>query len=80
MANRLHANSSLTQEFHYGRAPELSDVLGVFTKNNAVLGLDVMGQRRVNDGIFTGPKGAYGRYNVSNNAINVAQIPYGSAQ
>jgi len=68
------------EEFQHGRAPELHQVLGVFTQNNAVLGLNVMDARRVNDGIFTGPKGAYGRYDVSSNATNVAQVPYGSAQ
>ena len=70
----------LMEEFQHGRAPELNQVLGVFTQNNAVLGLNVMDARRLNDGIFTGPKGAYGQYNVSGNATNVAQIPYGSAQ
>lgn len=68
----------LMEEFHKGRAPELNQVLGVFTQNNAVLGLNVMGARRINDGIFSGPKGAYQRYTVSDNATNVAQIPYGS--
>jgi hypothetical protein len=70
----------LYEEFARGRAPELHQVLGVFTQNNAVLGLNVMDARRINDGIFTGPKGAYQRYNVSGQATNVAQIPYGSAQ
>ena len=79
MAGRLHANGPNLAEFRYGMSPNINDVLGVFTKNNAVLGLNVMGQRRINDGIFTGPKGAYGRYNVSGAATNVAQIPYGSA-
>jgi hypothetical protein len=80
MAGRLHASNSLTSEFHQGRAPELNDVLGVFTNDNAVLGLDVMGARRINDRMFTGPRGAVGRYNVSVNATNVAQTPYGSSQ
>ena len=80
MAGKVHARHSRIGEFNKGAAPDINDVLGVFTQNNAVLGLDVMGQRRINDGIFTGPKGAYGRYNVSGAATNVAQIPYGSAQ
>lgn len=80
MAGRLHRHGSRLGEFNKGMAPDINDVLGVFTKNNAVLGLNVMEQRRINDGIFTGPKGAFGRYNVSGNATNVAQIPYGSAQ
>lgn len=70
----------LMEEFQHGRAPELHQVLGVFTQNNAVLGLDVMGARRINDGIFTGPKGAYQGYTSSVNATNVVQTPYGSAQ
>ena len=70
----------LLEEFAIGRAPELHQVLGVFTQNNAVLGLDVMGARRINDGIFTGPRGAYQRYTTSVGATNVAQVPYGSAQ
>jgi hypothetical protein len=70
----------LGEEFQRGRAPELHQVLGVFTQNNAVLGLNVMDARRINDGIFSGPKGAYQRYSVSGNATNVAQTPYGSAQ
>lgn len=69
----------LNEEFQRGRAPELHQVLGVFTQNNAVLGLDVMGAVRLNDGLFTGPKGAYQRYSVSSNATDVAQTPYGSA-
>lgn len=70
----------LLEEFARGRAPELHQVLGVFTQNNAVLGLDVMGARRINDGMFTGPRGAVQRYTTSVNATNVAQTPYGSAQ
>jgi hypothetical protein len=70
----------LLEEFQHGRAPELNQVLGVFTQNNAVLGLDVQGAIRINDGIFTGPKGAYQGYTSSVNASNVTQIPYGSAQ
>lgn len=70
----------LNEEFNHGRAPELHQVLGVFTQNNAVLGLNVMDARRINDGVFSGPKGAYQRYDVSSNATNVAQVPYGSAQ
>jgi len=80
MAGRLHQKGPLNSEFHYGMAPNINDVLGVFTQNNAVLGLDVMEQRRINDGIFSGPKGAYGRYDVSSNATNVAQAPQGSLQ
>jgi hypothetical protein len=70
----------LNEEFARGRAPEVHQVLGVFTQNNAVLGLDVMGARRINDRIFTGPRGAVGRYTTSVAATNVAQTPYGSAQ
>jgi len=70
----------LLEEFAKGRAPELHQVLGVFTQNNAVLGLNVMGAIRLNDGIFTGPKGAYQRYTVSGQATDVAQTPYGSSQ
>ena len=70
----------LLEEFAHGRAPELHQVLGVFTQNNAVLGLDVMGARRINDGMFTGPKGAYQDYTSSVNATDVVQTPYGSAQ
>ena len=73
----------LNKEFAHGRAPSIQQVLGVFTQNNAVLGLgvqDVMGANRLNDGIFSGPKGAYQDYTSSVNASNVAQIPYGSAQ
>ena len=79
MAGKVHRDDLRISEFKRGMSPDINDVLGVFTKNNAVLGLNVMGQRRINDGIFTGPKGAYGRYNVSGAATNVAQIPYGSA-
>ncbi|CAB4129756.1 hypothetical protein UFOVP115_110 [uncultured Caudovirales phage] len=75
MAGRLHSRNA---EFQLGMAPNLNDVLGVFTQNNAVLGLSVMDQRKINDGIFSGPKGAYGRYDVSGNATNVAQAPIGS--
>jgi hypothetical protein len=70
----------LNEEFARGRAPEVHQVLGVFTQNNAVLGLDVMGARRINDRIFTGPRGAVQRYTTSVAATNVAQTPYGSAQ
>lgn len=70
----------LMEEFTRGRAPEVHQVLGVFTQNNAVLGLDVMGARRINDRIFTGPRGAVQRYTTSVAATNVAQTPYGSAQ
>jgi len=70
----------LMEEFARGRAPEVHQVLGVFTQNNAVLGLDVMGARRINDRIFTGPRGAVQRYTTSVAATNVAQTPYGSAQ
>jgi len=80
MAGRLHEDAPRLGEFKRGMAPNINDVLGVFTNNNAVLGLDVMEQRKINDGIFTGPKGAYGRYDVSDGATNVAQVPYGSAQ
>jgi hypothetical protein len=69
----------LYEEFARGRAPELHQVLGVFTQNNAVLGLNVMDARRINDGIFTGPKGAYQRYSTSKAASDVAQTPYGSS-
>jgi hypothetical protein len=80
MAGRLHANSARLGEFYKGMAPNINDVLGVFTKNNAVLGLNVMEQRHVNNGMFSGPRPSYGRYDVSGAATNVAQIPYGSAQ
>ena len=70
----------LLEEFQHGRAPEIHQVLGVFTQNNAVLGMNVLGARRMNDGLFTGPKGAYQDYTSSVNATDVAQIPYGSAQ
>jgi len=70
----------LLEEFQHGRAPELHQVLGVFTQNNAVLGLNVMDVRRINDRVFTGPRAAVQRYSASVNAANVAQIPYGSAQ
>jgi hypothetical protein len=69
----------LYEEFAKGRSPELHQVLGVFTQNNAVLGLDVMGAIRLNDGIYTGPKGAYQRYTMSKAAADVAQTPYGSS-
>jgi len=63
----------------FNAAPEVSQVLGVMANQNAVLGLNVMDSRRINDGIFSGPKGAYQRYSASGQATNVAQIPYGSA-
>jgi hypothetical protein len=69
----------LYEEFQRGRAPEVHQVLGVFTQNNAVLGLDVMGAIRLNDGIYSGPKGAYQRYTTSKAAADVAQTPYGSS-
>lgn len=70
----------LMEQFYHGKAPEVNQVLGVFTQNNAVLGLDVMGARRINDRIYTGPRGAVQRYNASPNASNVAKTPYGSSQ
>ena len=75
MAGRLHSRNA---EFQHGMAPNINDVLGVFTQNNAVLGLDVQEARNVNNGFFSGPKPSYGRYDVSGNATNVAQAPLGS--
>lgn len=46
---------------------------GVFTQKNPVFKADV---RRVNDRIFTGPRGAVQRYNVSIAASDVARTPY----
>ena len=69
----------LGEEFQRGRAPEVHQVLGVFTQNNAVLGLDVMGARRLNDRIYTGPRGAVQQYTTSMAASDVAKKPYGSA-
>ena len=75
MAGRLHSRNA---EFQHGMVPNINDVLGVFTQNNAVLGLDVQEARNVNNGFFSGPKPSYGRYDVSGNATNVAQAPLGS--
>ena len=69
----------LYEEFARGRAPEVHQVLGVFTQNNAVLGLDVMGARRINDRIYSGPRGAVQRYTTSMAASDVAKKPYGSS-
>jgi hypothetical protein len=69
----------LLEQFAYGRAPEVHQVLGVFTQNNAVLGLNVMDARRINDRIYTGPRAAVQRYGASPNAADVVQTPYGSA-
>jgi hypothetical protein len=79
MAGKVHRHGSRLGEFNKGMAPDINDVLGVFTKNNAVLGLDVMGAIRLNDGIYSGPKGAYQRYTTSKAAADVAQTPYGSS-
>ena len=70
----------LGEEFQRGRAPEVHQVLGVFTQNNAVLGLDVMGARRINDRIYSGPRGAVQRYTTSMAAADVAKKPYESAR
>jgi len=78
MAGRLHKNAPRMAEFHYGMAPNINDVLGVFTQNNAVLGLSIQEARNVNNGFFSGPKPSYGRYDVSGNATNVAQAPIGN--
>lgn len=43
---------------------------GVNTQKNAISGAE-----RVNDGIYTGPKGAYGRYTTSVAASDVAKNP-----
>ena len=69
----------LNEQFQHGRAPEVHQVLGVFTQNNAVLGLDVMGARRINDRIYTGPRGAVQRYGASMAASDVVKRPYGSS-
>jgi hypothetical protein len=69
----------LLEQFARGRAPELHQVLGVFTQNNAVLGLNVMDARRINDRIYTGPRAAVQRYGASPNAADVVRTPYGSA-
>jgi hypothetical protein len=52
-----------------GRVHEFQ--LGVFTPKNAVFD-----GRRVNDRIFTGPRGAVQRYSVSSNASDVLRTPY----
>ena len=69
----------LMEQFQHGRAPEVNQVLGVFTQNNAVLGLDVMGARRINDRMYTGPRNAVQRYSASPNASDVVKTPYGSS-
>jgi hypothetical protein len=46
---------------------------GVNTPKMPILEADV---RRINDGIFTGPRGAFQRYNVSSAASDVAKTPY----
>lgn len=46
---------------------------GVNTPKKPILEADV---RRVNDRIFTGPRGAVQRYNVSSAASDVAKTPY----
>jgi hypothetical protein len=69
----------LLEQFARGRAPEVHQVLGVFTQNNAVLGLNVMDARRINDRVFTGPRAAVQRYGASPNAADVVRTPYGSA-
>ena len=79
MAGRLHKNAPRMAEFHYGMAPNINDVLGVFTQNNAVLGLNVMEGRHINNGMFSGRKGSYGRYDVSGNASSSVQAPIGIA-
>ena len=50
-------------EFNQGRAGVLPPKIAHF-------------ERRINDGIFTGPRGAYQRYNVSSAASDVARTPY----
>jgi len=70
----------LYEEFAKGRSPELHQVLGVMTKNNAVLGLNVMDARKINDRMFTSPRGATQRYSVSSNATDAVQLPYGNVQ
>jgi hypothetical protein len=46
---------------------------GVNTQKKPILEADV---RRVNDRIFTGPRGSVQRYNVSSAASDVAKTPY----
>jgi hypothetical protein len=54
-----------------GRVHEFQS--GVFTPKKPVFEADV---HRVNDRIFTGPRGAVQRYNVSIAASDVARTPY----
>lgn len=46
---------------------------GVFTPKKPIFEADV---RRVNDRVFTGPRAAVQRYNVSVAALDVARTPY----
>ena len=51
---------------------------GVFTENLAVVSNSALDVRRVNDRIFTGPRGAVQRYSASPQAAQVVTNPYGS--
>lgn len=50
---------------------------GVFTQKKAVLSEDNQDVRRVNDRIFTGPRGSVQRYGASPQAAQVVTNPYG---
>jgi hypothetical protein len=48
---------------------------GPFSKGVSTQKKPIFGANKINDGIYTGPKGAYGRYTTSPAASDVAKTP-----